>query len=546
MGVRHNGDRWWDTAGAASHRWRLVPVVAVLALGLGGCVVGPDYHAPALSLPDQWSGGAATAAKPQLMRWWARFKDPVLDALMDEAATGNIEVATAQARIRQARATLRQEVGQLLPTASAAASAQRSGRASGGGGGQGGGGGGQGGGMDSVTTQYQAGFDASWELDVFGANRRAAEQASYAVGAAEADLRATLLTLVGDVASAYVDLRGDQARVALARRTAASQRATAAMTRAKFEAGSASAVDVANAEGQAASTAAGIPSLEASVAIAMHRLAVLSGRSPAELDARLKTMRAIPRPTAPVATGVPADVLTNRPDVAKAEREFAEATAAVGKAEAARYPSLTLSGSITTSASQIGDLAKGSSIAWSFGPALTVPVFNGGRLAAAVEAAGAARDQYFLAYRAAVLTALEDVENAAVSLSKARARQTSLTQAVAAYRQAAELSRSLYQSGSSSFLDVLTAERSLYSAEDALLVNTAAIATDYVALNKALGGGWDGAVDGGRPEIIDENTGPHWPRRSVPPPRRDVDRPMPPDDRQPAPPQSRRLLVGDE
>ena len=223
----------------------------------------------------------------------------------------------------------------------------------------------------------------------------------------------------------------------------------------------------------------------------------------------MKPVKAIPKPKLPMPTGIPADILLTRPDVRLAERQYAQYTAKVGQAEAARYPSVSLTGSIATSGSQLGDLGKSSSISWSFGPSLSVPIFNAGKLKAAVEVAQAQRDQYFIAYRSSILTALEDVENAMVSLAQERIKSSKLSVSARHYREAASLARSLYQSGTTSFLDLLEADRSLYSAEDSLLSSQVAISTDYIALNKALGGGWSGAVEVAKPEIADTNTGPH-------------------------------------
>lgn len=466
--------------------------VPLLGLILSGCAVGPDYMVPRLALPVSWSSsGAETPARPvELARWWERLGDKDLDALIEEAVAGNLDVAAAKARIRTARATERQTNAALAPSADASSSATRQKS------------------QGEVGNQFKGGFDVSWELDLFGANARSSEAARYGSQAADEDLNAVLLTLVGDVASNYVAARGYQARIALARQSAASQRETAALTRKKFEAGSASAVDVANAEGQAASTEAKVPDLQTSYAEAVHRLAVLTGRGPAELDARMKRGGPIPRPRRPVPTGLPADLLANRPDIRQAEREYAQATAKIGAATAARYPSVSLSGDIATTATSVGDLGKSSSISWSLGPSLSVPIFNAGKLAAAQEAAEATRDQYFVAYKAAVLGALEDVENAIVAFRQERIKNGRLAAATQSYRKASELAQSLYQSGSSSFLDVLDAERSLYSAEDSLLTSTVAIADNYITLNKALGGGWDGVVDASKPEVVDANTGP--------------------------------------
>lgn len=484
--------------GLATAKGLFLPAFA--AALLSGCVVGPDYQKPLLAMPASWSGQkAAKPAKPaQLSKWWQRLRDPELNTLVDEAVAGNLDVASAKAKIREARASYRQSVGTLLPSADGSGSATRN-RVSA---------------TSAGTTasetysQYQSGFDASWELDLFGANRRGVEAASYGLDASEEELRSTLLTLVGDVTSNYVQARGYQARIALARRSAASQRQTAQLTRTMAQAGSATAADVAKAEGQASSTEAGIPSLEASYAEAVHRLSVLTGRPPAALNDRLKRAAPIPAPRLPIPTGIPADILLTRPDVRMAERQYAQSTAKIGQAEAARYPSVSLTGDISTTALKLGDLGKNSTIGWSFGPTLSVPLFNGGQLQAAVDVAKAQRDQYFVAYKAAVLTALEDVENATVSLSQERIRNGKLASSAKSYGDAARLEGTLYKAGETSLLDVLDAQRSAYSADDSVLQSRVSIATDYIALNKALGGGWNGAIDTARPEIIDVRTGP--------------------------------------
>ena len=431
-----------------------------LALILAGCTVGPDYQTPEMAVPAQWN---ATQTKDgtdaaSLSQWWRQLDDPLLNELIGEAVQGNLDVATAKAKIREARATWKETSGSLFPSVTGSGSATRTGynsssfKATQG--------------VGATYNEFQAGFDASWELDLFGANHRAVEAATRAEEAAEADLRSTLLTLVGDVAAYYVEARGYQARAALARATADSERQTAKLTRVKFDAGSASALDAVKADAEADSTEADIPGYETSYAEAVHRLSILLGQEPSALTGKLEHAAPIPSPALALPSGLPADILNSRPDVLKAERQLAQYTAKIGQAEAARYPSISLTGSIATSSLQAGDLAKTSSLSWAFGPSISIPIFNAGQLEAAVEVAEAQRDQYFIAYRSAVLTALEDVENATVSLSKERVRRQSLEQAVQHYQDAMRMSRVLYQSGSSSFLDVLDAERSLYSAED--------------------------------------------------------------------------------
>lgn len=480
--------------------------VLLMTGALAACAVGPDYEKPSVDVPARWGNASANhSPKPaELAEWWKRLRDPTLDRLVTEAVSGNLDVAAAKARVREARAGYDQAMGSLFPSVTGSSNASRSQSA---GGGQAGSGNFSGGSSGRVSNSMRAGLDASWEVDLFGANQRNVEAARYGLDAAQEDLRATLLTLIGDIAFNYVDLRSYQARIALARRTAATQRETARLTRAKFDVGAASGMDVANADGQVASTEAAIPSQEAAVAQAIHRLGVLTGRAPTALADLLRKTAPVPSPRLPLPVGVPGDILLTRPDVRLAERRLAQATARIGAAEAARYPAISLTGNVATSGVRLGDLAKNSSISWAFGPSLSVPVFNAGQLQAAVASSQAQRDQQFFALHSSVLLALEEVENALVGLAQERIRQGKLAQAAANYGESARLARSLFESGSTSFIEVLDAERSLYSAEDALIQSRAAIATQYITLNKALGGGWSGTVDTTRPAIVD-NMGP--------------------------------------
>jgi NodT family efflux transporter outer membrane factor (OMF) lipoprotein len=473
-----------------------------------GCAVGPDYAMPDMALPSRWTQASADArgSSPaaSLDAWWRGFNDPLLDELMDEAVAGNADVASAKAKIREARATRREAEAGLWPSVTGSASASETGPQSG-----------IGGGATTATSSssaasspFQAGLDASWELDLFGGKRRDAEAAVKGEEATEEDLRATLLTLIGDVGAYYAEARGYQARIALARRTVASQRRTADLTQVKFEAGAASGADAAKADSQAAATAADIPTYEAGYAEAVHRLSVLTGRAPGALYDRMQAVRAIPAPRKALPAGVPADLLSRRPDVRAAERRVAQATAKIGAAESALYPDVSLTGSLSTTASRPGELLRASSVSWSWGPSVSIPILDGGKLAAERDATQAQRDEYLVAWRSSVLTAMEDVENALVSLKQESLRARRLAASVDGYRKAADLSRTQYEAGKSSFLDVLDAERSLYSEEDSLIQSRVALAKDYVALAKALGGGWDAPVDASRPEVADENMAP--------------------------------------
>lgn len=466
----------------------LVPLI------VSGCVVGPDYKKPTLATPYQWSKSSSVTdnAPMQLANWWQRLNDPMLDGLVNDAIANNNDVATAKAKLRQARATLTQTTGTLLPSLNGSSSQARSKSA----------------GM-SEGNQYQGGFDSTWELDLFGANKRAVEAAQYGLDASKEDLRATMVTLIGDVASYYVEARGLQQKIALSRRTAQSQLNTAKLTRDKYNAGALSLLDVSNADGLAATTQASIPQLEANLAVNIHRLSILTGRMPSALNDLMKKTGKIPQPKFPIPTGVPADILLTRPDVRVAERQYAQSTAAIGQKTANLYPSVSLTGNIATNATQISGLGKNSTISWAFGPSLSVPIFEGGQRMAAVQLAQAQRDQYFIAYRQAVLTALEDVENSLVNLSSERLRYSRLAKASNSYAKSLELSKTLFQDGNTSFLELLNAERSQFSADTSLIESRIAITTDYISLMKALGGGWDGAVDTQTPEVVDGYTGPH-------------------------------------
>lgn len=486
----------------ASSRARSAAIALMLGGALAGCAVGPDYGGPPKpDLPSHWSSRTVSRRETgTLDRWWLRLRDPLLNRLIEQAVEANPSVAKAKAVVREARATVQQTASSLLPSVSGTASVTDNKTSAG---------------SSSVLVDsapyalHQGSLDSSWELDLFGGTARNIEAAVRGEQSAGEDLRDSLVTLIGDVASYYVEARGYQARIALAERTSVSQRDTERLTRSKYDAGSGNAVDLSKATAQAASTEANVPTYQAALAADVHRLGILLGRPPDGIAALMAKSAPVPAPRMPLPTGLPADLLTSRPDVASAERKLAQATAKIGAAEADRYPAVSLTGSVGTSALRVGDLAKYSSVSWSVGPSVTVPVFDAGKRLATVRIAEAQRDQAFSTFHSTLLTALEDVENALVSLSQERIRATKLTEAAKNYREAAKLSRSLFETGSTSFIDVLDAERSLYSAEDSLIQSKVSAAKDYIALAKALGGGWADPVDVSTPLIVDTNTGPH-------------------------------------
>ncbi|AFR26838.1 hypothetical protein RM11_1140 [Bartonella quintana RM-11] len=455
-------------------------------------MVGPNYHKTFFRVPAVWGQKSAQIAEHPvaLAGWWRRLDDPVLNVLINYAISGNNSVAVAKARVREARADLGQAVGFLLPSVSNSISGMRSASGQ----------------SDASLSQYRSGFDASWELDFFGRRKRAVEASRYGLEATVEDMRATMVTLLGDVATNYVQMRGWQQKLLIVQQIALSQRKTYELMRARLKAGDVSELDVSNSQAQMANTEADISQMEANLEMSIHRLSVLTGRVPTALKDLLQKnakQAKIPQPKWPITAGIPADILLTRPDLRRAERQYAQATARIGQREADRYPSLTLTGTISTAATAIDQLWKNSTIGWSFGPGLRFPFFNGGQIVASVAVARAQRDQAFITYRAAVLGALEDVENALVKLKNEHQRLEKLIVANKASLHSLQLARRLFENGNTSFLELLNADRSYYSAQMALKDSRVSLVIQYIALMKALGGGWDGVVDVSRSEVVD-------------------------------------------
>jgi len=464
-----------------------------LCLILGaGCAVGPDFKPPEMQVPAGWAGTpplpAVTPAEKDLANWWTVFDDKMLQSLIQQAVESNLDLRFAEARIRQARAARGVAESFLGPTLDAAGSYQRSetavspttvaGRSS-----------------DSTvhvtTNQYFAGFDAAWELDIFGGVRRSIEAADADLQASVEARRDVLVTLTAEVARNYIDLRAFQQRISIARENLAAQKHSAKLTRQRFDAGLASGLDVANAEAQVATTAAVIPLLESAARQTIYSLGVLLGRPPAALVQELAPALAIPTapPTAPM--GVPSELLRRRPDIRQAEAAVHAATARIGVSEADLYPRFTITGSIGVKASDFGSWLDWSSRLWNIGPGVTWRVFDMGRIRSDIAQQEALQEQSLIAYEKTVLTALQEVEGALIALDKEQEHRKALMDAVAFNQKAVDLSLKLYTEGQTDFLNVLQAQRALFLTQDALAQSTQTISTDLVALYKALGGGWD-------------------------------------------------------
>jgi NodT family efflux transporter outer membrane factor (OMF) lipoprotein len=340
---------------------------------------------------------------------------------------------------------------------------------------------------------FQAGFDAAWEIDVFGGIRRNLESASANVLAAQENIRDVQVSLIAEVALFYVQLRGAQQRIIIARSNLETQQRTLDITRKRQSVGFVSALDVANAEAQAATTLSQIPGLEISARESINALSVLLARPPADLLGELSEVQPLPVMPAQIPAGSPPDLLRRRPDIRQAEALLQAATAQVGVATAELFPKVSVSGSLNWQSGFVRDWFSEINRSWSVGSSATWSVFAGGSHVANVYVQEAVRDQALFNYRQTILAALQDVENALVALTKDQERRKAISAAAAAFRRAAELATQLYVQGETEFINVLDAERSLYASEDALVQSDIDLTTDIIALYKSLGGGWEAA-----------------------------------------------------
>jgi multidrug efflux system outer membrane protein len=466
--------------------------IICLAACLSGCAVGPNYQRPVLEAPAQWTESrenAKAALALEETAWWKAFGDPVLNGLMEQAARTNLDLEQARARIIQARADVSAAGAAAWPSIEGTGSVTRSG-----------------GGIDTTTstspssiatspgTIFQAGFDASWEIDVFGGTRRSVEAARARFEASVEELRSTLLTLLGDVAKNYAELRGNQASLAITRRNVAAQQETVEVTRERFKLGLTTYLDVAQAEAQKAATESNLPTTETAIKQAIHRLGILLGREPNALKAELSAIRPMPRPNGVMAPGLPSELLARRPDLRQAERQLAAASADIGVATAELYPKFDLTAGLGLQESSVSKFLKASSGRyWSIVPGVTWNLFDGGKARATVRNKRAVYQEKLAKYRATFLQALEDVENALAAYYAEQTKRRILAESVRANEEALALARERYRKGLTSFLDVLTAENSLYTAQSNLSKSEANLLTDLIVLYKALGGGWNAA-----------------------------------------------------
>ena len=474
------------------YRPQILLAGAALALVLfQGCAVGPNYQPPKTAAPAQWSAplaGGETNLEPSLASWWKSFNDPQLDSLVERAVNSNHDLRIAGARVREARALYRIASSQLWPTVDAGGSYARQNQSknqpvlgslpmpSG---------------IPFENNVYQAGFDASWEIDVFGGNRRAVEAGKAEVAAAEFGRRNVLVTLLGEVARNYVELRGCQRRLEIANKNLKTQEEALALTQDRFKNGLTSDLDVQQAATLLANTRAVIPMLETGIQGYIHRLGVLLGQPPEALLAELSAPAPIPSAPPEVPVGLPSELLRRRPDIQQAERQLAASTARIGVATADLFPKFSLTGIAGYESTSASDWFSGGSKFWSLGPTVQWRIFDAGRIRANIRVQNARQEQALAAYEETVLMSFEDVENSLVAYAKEQIRRRSLEDAVKSSQDSLHLANQLYSNGLASFINVLDAERSLYQAEDALVQSDRTISANLISLYKSLGGGWE-------------------------------------------------------
>ena len=462
----------------AAHRMSNPTVVGCLMLALYGCTsIAPQQTAPvAVDVPAAWSTAdvSATTGPSSLVQWWSRFDDPLLSKLVTQALQANTSVKSAQAALRQARALRDVAAAALLPVVGSSASARRS----------------RSGGNNAIN-RFEAGLDASWELDIFGANQSALDASDATVLASAASLGDVQISIAAEVALSYIALRGAQVLLAIANDNLDSQLQTLQITQWRLQAGLTTSLEAEQARAAAEQTRAQLPTLQTRIEQSRHALAVLTGQPPAALATVLAADGPVPQAADDLALSLPAETLRQRPDVRAAEDQVTAAVARVAQADAALAPNFQIGGSLGLNALTLGALTNGASVVSVLLASVSLPVFDGGALRAQVRAQQAGLDQAYVDYQAAVLTALKDVEDALVALRGDRERLLYLQRAAEAAGNAALLARQRYGSGLIDFQTVLDTQRTQLNTQEIVASARADLSADYVRLYKALGGGWN-------------------------------------------------------
>ncbi len=473
------------------------PFALALAAVLAGCKVGPNYQTPPSVLPTTYATTTrATAATNdptvRLEAWWIVFGDPQLAALVRTSISSNHDLRMAAARVREARAQRGVTRSRLFPQIGSQADYSRSrlsentlsGRQA------------AAGGQSLENDLFDAALDMSWEIDVFGGTRRAAEAAQAEVAASVEAGREVLVTVLAEVGLSYLELRGVQKQLALAREHLKLHEDTLALTRDRFQSGLANEADALRAAANVEDTRARVPMLEEARQRAIHRIGILLGQPPHAFASVLLASTAIPSAPPRVPVGLPSELLRQRPDIRRAERQLAAATARIGEATANLFPKFYLTAAAGLQSVEATDFFDGGSRFWSLGPGVRWPVFSAGKIRQEIRVRNARQEQALLGYEQTVLRALEEVENALTAFGAEQQRHEALLSSAQATSRSAALAQERYRAGLTGFLDVLDAQRALLAVQDAAAQSERRLGENLIRLFKSFGGGWETAGDG--------------------------------------------------
>ncbi|RKE36502.1 NodT family efflux transporter outer membrane factor (OMF) lipoprotein [Paraburkholderia sp. BL23I1N1] len=501
---------------ASDFSYRALALEILACLVMAGCTVGPDFQRPTASTPAQVFDRTQSAQAPSKAvesgfnsDWWTLFSDPTLNALERQLADANLDVAAASARLRQSRAEQRVAGAAEYPTLDGAASYNRE-RGS------------PNGilgllGVSPTETQsqsasgntplgvaplpgskgspaynlYQAGFDASWELDIWGRNRRGVEAATALTEASYEDRNAVLLSARAELARDYLELRDTQSLLRIARQNLEIARDTTKLTQVRARDGVTTDLDVANASAQAASIESQIPTLESRCETTINAIGVLLAEEPGALQQTLGEPHDVPELPGQVPIGFPSELVQRRPDIRQAEAQLHAATASIGMAKADFYPRISLNGSAGFQSLQLSSLANWASGQFVVGPSITIPVFEGGRLKGTLHLREAQQQEAAIVYKRTVLEAWREVDDALVVYDAEQLRRDRLTAVVALNQRALSVAQQRYKAGALDYLDVLNVQKQLLDAQSNLEQSKATAAANLITLCKALGGGWE-------------------------------------------------------
>jgi multidrug efflux system outer membrane protein len=458
--------------------------LAMLAVALSGCVLGPDYKRPAVAAPQAFRFEIKSARDMANTAWWEQFQDPALNQLITIALAENKDVKIAAARIEQFLGQYASTRSLLFPQVGASLNAQRQRipeanrpfAAS----------------MQSVLESYDASLSVTWEIDVFGRRRRETEAARANLLASEEGRRATILTLVSSVASSYIALRELHRQLEIAHETARSRGGSLQVFRDRFEGGTVSELELAQSQSEYEASLVTIPQIETQIGQAEDALSVLLGRNPGPIVGG-RALAALTLP--PVPAGLPSELLERRPDLRQAEQNLVAANALIGAARAAYFPTISLTGLFGSVSTAFSDLFSGPARAWSYGVGASVPLFTAGGIAGSVQTAEASQREALLRYQQAIQTAFREVSDSLIAHTKSREQLAFQERQVATLRNYLELARLRYDNGYTSYIEVLDAERNLFNAEVAYSQTQGTVYVSLVNLYKAMGGGWVGQAE---------------------------------------------------